>query len=400
LRDDWTLFGAPTVDQGLELNGTTQYATRAMSGEGNSAEVTVEIEFYPDFASTDGVMRIFCDLNDTGNPRLLIRKDTTNTLQIFFGNTVLIFNIAAVTLAATWLVGERNLLTVAGTSGSNDCWLNGVLLGHSATAWLPENYPLMTLGSKYNALQPFDGKITDFRIGHYLATEQEHIDRWLHQTWNWENLLDVNLQMRTGDYDPVANLTLDSSGHGTNFTLGNGAGANEPVQGKGRMAFAGAEYLRRGSVAQPAGSFTVAVTASSANTASQYVAEHHVSGTNFLMMNNLGRWYFYVGGTGGNLASSMPAALPNVLDPHTYVGVWDGVNTLLYVDGKAMIPAVTPTAPSGGTHTMAIGRRAAAASNYFTGEVFDYKYRDGQAWTPTQVQDYHRSQMAVIGHEL
>jgi len=234
-----------------------------------------------------------------------------------------------------------------------------------------------------------------------VLTLQEALDYTNNATWDWENLLDINLQMRTKDYDPTADLTLDSSGNGTHFTLGNGAGVSEPVQGKGRMIFAGAEYLERLAVAQPAGAFTAAgVIANRSGAATTYLAGSAVDGADtawLLNRHSTGPWRFYVGSVAGYVNSV--SHLRD--DAISVVGVWDGTTARLYINGVLDVAGTTgvPAQPAGGDCITALGRAPWAGSDT-TGDIFDFKYRDGQAWTPTQILDYHRSQMAVIGSQV
>ena len=110
LRDEWTLVGAPTVDEGIELDGATQYATVPLNGELNNAEMTIDIEFEPDFAHDDGVSHRLVDTNGGGG-RTLVFKSAGGGLQVYCGNTTQVLVAAAGVYGAYWVQGGRNLLT-------------------------------------------------------------------------------------------------------------------------------------------------------------------------------------------------------------------------------------------------------------------------------------------------
>jgi len=231
---------------------------------------------------------------------------------------------------------------------------------------------------------------------------QEALDYTNNATWGWENLLDINLQMRTADYDLPNVRTLDSSGYGTHFTLGDGGTpATYPTQGAGRMGFDGGDYLRRALVAQPAGAFTEAVMHIITNLgATQNLVGHgNVAGTDLssrILRLNTGIYRFYTGGGGYVFTSAYDDTLN-----HDVVGVWDGTNAYIYVDGVLDVVGTfgAPSQPAGADQPFIVGA-AFNLGNALVGDIFDFKYRDGQAWTPTQVADYHISQMRVLGHQL
>lgn len=402
-RDGWTAFGAPLYhpDGGAILNGTTQYFTRPLAGELNSASLTIHMEFYPSYNYTDNAYHYLFD--STG--RIYARKTDTaasNVLEIKMNGTT-IASVAAATYGPLWVTGGRNLLSIsANAAGANLVFFNGVQVASSATAWVQGNSAVLAIGTSITlgALLA-GGTYKRLLIGHHTSTLAEHLAYWNRTMWNWEDRCNINLMFRMADYNPTAYLTKDSSGHGVDFTLGNGAGASEPVQGDGRMVFAGAEYLQRASVAQPTGAFTVAGTIKAdRNTTAEWVMGHGpAAACNWLLANVSGQWSFYVGGLAGGNRAYMPVAI-NRINTHTYVGVWTGTATQLYVDGVYQTPAIIPLAPSFGAQNMTLGKSTNAASGYFDGTIFDFKYRDGEAWNAVQAADYHQRMMSTLGAEI
>jgi len=258
----WTLFNTPTFDaRGMILNGTTQYGTIPLQREFSSAELTVHLEFYPDFAHDDGVQHYFLDAETAGNPRFLIRKAANGVLQVYCGALTNIVYVAAASYGSYWVNGGRNILSLSTISGTNVCMLNGHQLTNTlaATAWVPKAYDTLTVGSAFDGSDKFPGAISRLYAGAHTSTLAEHTAVYNNTMWNWENRCTVDLQFRTDDYD-IANVrTLDSSGNGNHATLGDGSTPTTyPTQGAGRMTFDGGDYLQIPADATlPSGTYTV-----------------------------------------------------------------------------------------------------------------------------------------------
>lgn len=318
LRDAWTLVGNPPVDQGIELNGTTQYATVPLNGELNNDELTIEIEFYPDFVPDENVRRYFYSTTTLAvNYRLIKFEDAiSNQLRLYGGGANRV-DIALATYSPHWLVGQRNLFTAAIENGNWNVWLNGAqLVTANAQAYTPTDDAHISLGRNDAGGNYFDGKITNFKIGHYLATQQEHIDTWNHATWNWRNLLTYDFEFKTGDYDPVNSRTNDARTDVLYAVLGNGAGVGEPTQAAGYMVFDGVNDYLSG-IANPAGAFTV------------MGMKDIGTGWEFFSHNDLTEWtpVFTSGGFTGNLAALMLAG--SVLTPTQELDAERAIRTTL-----------------------------------------------------------------------
>jgi hypothetical protein len=402
LRDRWSLINNPTVNGGLTLNGTNQSATYDLNGELLSSEQTIEVEFSPNFAADDNSEHYIVD---TTGGRTIIVKGSTNTLAIYAGATTLVAAISFASYGSYWKQDDRNLLTIAIAPGNNNIYLNGqTLVSGGAIVWVPQDPTILHLGSRFTGASYFGGTIADFRVGHYLSTEQEHLDRWNHQAWKWQNQSDITLQLRYADYDITNVQTLDSSGNGNHFQLGDGSTPTTyPTQEDGRMSFDGGDSLRRSSVGQPAAAFSVLCTVNSTQPgASQFVASHNnpaFSAINwYLARSSSNQWSWYVGG-GAVANASIGPDMPDS-SVHTLVGVYDGTDTILYIDGVAQTPATTPLAPSSGTQTLELGRRSGSAGNHLIGSIFDFIYFDNQALTPVQILDYDRTMRSIYGSQV
>jgi hypothetical protein len=396
-RDGWTAFGAPLYhpDGGAILNGTTQYFTRPLAGELYSPNLTVHCECWPDFAAAEAASR---HMMATG-ANFDIYKSSTGSMVVVAGGAILLISALA-TWESLWLVGQRNLLSCSITNGAQILWLNGVQIDTSAVAYTPTNDAALTVGAYPTPAGYFPGRLTRLYIGHHTSTLAEHLAYWNRTMWNWEDRCNINLMFRMADYDPTAYLTKDSSGHGVDFTLGDGVGGSVPVQGNGRMTYAGAQYLQRASVAQPAGAFSVLWTMSRSGYAGTLVLGRHTDAALtdlawYLQQNISGAFQFTVGCASQYIQSSNRRDV-NV---NTVVGTWDGTTANFYYNGVSDKIATfgVPSQPSGAAQTMYVAKAGALA---WVGTVFDYKYLDGLALNQTQVCDYTIKMRGSLGVEI
>lgn len=96
----------------------------------------------------------------------------------------------------------------------------------------------------------------------------------------------------------------------------------------------------------------------------------------------------------GSLALAVNAARVTLADYSlvesrftTVVGIYDGTDTLIYVNGEYAAVAVTPVAPAATSNPMTIGSRANGAFRY-TGNIYHTGMADF-AISPLMVGDYH-----------
>lgn len=175
----------PTVNNGLQLNGTTQYARVIQEGwysqafrGGVSNELTVYHEFFPDFNYNEAtVARPFLDC-PVGN-RYLFYKSPTGpgfSLQFYAGAFTFVGGVAAAAYGALWRVGQKNRMAAALKSGANVFYLNGSQIGTSVTAWVRGAPTGLYIGSTNTPDAWFAGTIKDFRIYNRQLTAAEAIE--------------------------------------------------------------------------------------------------------------------------------------------------------------------------------------------------------------------------------
>lgn len=183
-RAGYVPYGTPQFPRrgGAVLNPsgtTTDYLLRNINGRLRGlATVSIQAEFQPAFAVGDNEWHHIC-ATDLAT-RFAIQKTNVNRLYVYMGGTLLT-QILAPDLAAAWNEYGRNVLTVSGTSGANDIWLNDThLLVAGATAWAPANSVLLGIGSNETggAGSLFEGWMRSLRIYNGLLTEADHLAEW------------------------------------------------------------------------------------------------------------------------------------------------------------------------------------------------------------------------------
>ena len=180
VRNNATIIGAPSIHFGAVLDGTNDYFTYPVDGQGanafNNNHLSFVIEFIPDFDYDEDADRY---LFLAGNPIASIIKEdnaANNVLTLTLGG-VAIASIAEATYSDYWLVDERNVLVVSAASENTSAWLNGTeILANDATAWTSGPASVRFNIGASAGLSPFDGTISQFKIFHSLLTADEALD--------------------------------------------------------------------------------------------------------------------------------------------------------------------------------------------------------------------------------
>jgi hypothetical protein len=276
-----SVTGSPTFDieDGVTLDGSADYITyNLMGGEFNSDPITIVIEFTPDFATNENVVRFLCD--STAGKQYRINKLANvdnNTIRIFLGNTQ-IADIAEATYSPYWTVGSRHVMVISGTSGDTDAWLNGnAILTNDATAWTADDPTEFYVGARNDGNFEFDGTIHSVKVFKAQLTAAEAQDYYDHSTYKYMDSATAVYQMRAEDHDPTNNRTLDSSGNGYHAT-----DTSDPV----KLATVGYEFdaindFFSRTHFNPSADFTVVCLVNSDNSGRfAYIASEWNAGTN------------------------------------------------------------------------------------------------------------------------
>lgn len=220
-----TITGGPQIDDGVTLDGSTQYITYALDGhEFNSANISIVVEFYPDFDYDNNQDSYIIDTTSSKRYLILKRNNAaSNNLAIQLGGTT-IANIPAGTYSPYWLVGQRNSLLISGASGSTNAWLNGTqILTNDTTAWAKKAPTALYIGSSNVGGSLFDGKITSFKVFNSLLDAQDAAAYYNNTLYDYRKRAVIDLPMDAARHDPTNTRTLDVSGYGNHVVFGDGA---------------------------------------------------------------------------------------------------------------------------------------------------------------------------------
>jgi hypothetical protein len=173
----------PTVNRGMTLDGSTQYAKILLSeysavfSGGVIDEVSIYEEFWPDFNYNEAVRRPLWDGSGGANVYACLKSEVgpDYPLLFFAGAFSLVATINASIYGPFWRVGAKNKILFSGKSGPNAFYLNGYSIGTSANLWsvLPSDNVCIgaTPGNFF-----FDGVISDFRMYSRKLTDAESIE--------------------------------------------------------------------------------------------------------------------------------------------------------------------------------------------------------------------------------
>jgi len=137
--------------------------------------LSIIMEFTPDFAYDENATRCICAADDgAGAGRYTISKAdnaAANVLMIRLGNTF-VAGIPSATYSPYWFQNQRNILIVAGESGSTNAWLNGAqILVEDVSAWVPNEATRFGVGTTAAPGSFFDGAIHSVKIMHRKLTQ-------------------------------------------------------------------------------------------------------------------------------------------------------------------------------------------------------------------------------------
>jgi hypothetical protein len=356
-----------------------------LNGELNNDELTIEIEFWPDRDyDYDATFNLF----DTTGSNYYVQKLNnagSNVLRIVLGGTTIV-DVAAATYGSLWRVGQRNLLIISGTTGATDVDLNSSeIVSADATAWTHTDDAVLSVGAAITPANYFDGHISRLTIGHFLATEQEHVDAWNKRTFDWQNRLDLHLLMRMVDHDPDNSKTLNV-GNGAALDGILGAGVHEPA----KLVRQGYEYdgndciqISSYPVNSGAWSLLIAGVSADASLANEYLSDVQ-TGRILLGWFNTSASIMYFDGTNTRTIANAWTKGDNLI--HTAVLTNDGSGQYeFYVDGESVDSFAGVNRSLGGD--IGIGCKNSADANYLTGKILTHGIAEFEM-QPVQVYDF------------
>lgn len=169
--DGGTIAGTPTIDNGLELNGTTDYVTYGLTNEFRyDAAISMQCVFYPNFEADDGSAYRIAEslpIQQYG-----IFKAGSNSLAAYLGGNT--YSVVYALYGPYWRIGQRNVITVHGESGNVEIYFNGYSFSAGAAAWTPQTVTLLAVGARNTPDYYFDGKIELLQFYDTLLDFEDH----------------------------------------------------------------------------------------------------------------------------------------------------------------------------------------------------------------------------------
>jgi len=223
IKNGGTVTGDPTIDFGATFDGTTDYISYVLDGkEFNSDELSIVIEFNPDFEADDD--EDHCLMGGGSSDDYWLLKHNANSIRLDLGNTTIGY-IPLLDYQSYWNVGSRNVIVVSGTSGNTSVWLNGnVILDEKNTVWTETIIDNMTIGSRHSSKSSFFvGTISNFQVYKSLLTAQDALNFYNNDTYNYRNKAVLDLPMGMAQHDPTNVRCLDVSGNGKHAQFGDGS---------------------------------------------------------------------------------------------------------------------------------------------------------------------------------
>ena len=224
--------------------------------------------------------------------------------------------------------------------------------------------------------------------------------------YNWRSKLLGDWPMRHADHDPVNTLSVNRGRAGTALDAVFGAGAATPTKLTYRRGydFDGADYMdcSVGGYQLTTGELSVMATLQTPPAGVYYIYSWENAGVTLVarLITTATEYRFYVGNTAAvNIATATRANYAVAVgQQHTVIGVHDGTDTLLYLNGELAATAATPLAPAATADPMRIGWRPDGGSNEYVGEMYHVGMADF-ALSPHQVAQYHREMMKRL-HQI
>jgi hypothetical protein len=174
-----TIYGAPLINHGVALNGTTDYIVYAMNSQLASQDpICIDAIFSPGFATNENAERRL--FSSTGGNYALYKRDNagSNELRLVLGGT-LIVDIAEATYSPLWAVDGWNVISISGTSGATDVRMNNSqIVTADATAWTPTDDATFAIGATGGGASFFDGVIYLIKMYGNLSVASEHTALW------------------------------------------------------------------------------------------------------------------------------------------------------------------------------------------------------------------------------
>jgi len=330
-------------DNGLELDGTADYAKRNISNfqVGKALNMSLELEFTPDFAYTENATRYLFSLG-TGYYLAKLNNAGSNVLRLYLGGTSIV-DIASATYGAYWNVGSKNTIIVATSGTATDVYLNSnLIVSGDATAWVHTYQDTLNFGCDSSYANCFDGKIHKFNLYDVKLSALEVSRLYTKTMYKFDWL---------GEYPLLAStLNADVSGNGKHLVLGTGVATPTKLTTRG-YSTDGGDKLISPNLSTSRTRITTAVVferrTGSALTkvvfANETPALDHFGDILYYVANGVFR--YFVGSVSADQRAIYINASAATAGIFVIIGTYDGTRTTLWVNGNKGSNVAVPIAP-------------------------------------------------------
>lgn len=389
------VFGTPSFDFGVELDGISDYLSfNLQAHELDFPNISIVVRFTPDFDTDENATRY---LFDSSSPRFHLYKSDNSTSNVFIlrmGDTV-VQVIAESVIAPYWLVGEENILVLSAVSGNTNMWLNGnKILNADVTSWNRGRTTTLFVGSAFNGGGKFDGKIHEVKIFQRTLTDLEAEQICCSTIYDYENRATAIYRMDAASHDAGNSRTLDSSGNGNHLPI---EGATK-IDGKG-YRFTTDDYLEDadGFLGDGITSLTVcAMFRPTNNIANQTVVSCYPDGILIQSDTTDNAGYLVLGGSGLDFGRITEGARQSGVaticlsydgsrstNAGRLVAYWNGEKADITFNGAAVVPDELDML----NVAFSIGRNA-TAGRYWEGDILEVMVIE-ETLSNLQVADWH-----------
>lgn len=231
--------GALVFSDGVVLDGTEDYVSFNCSGLSVSKNLSIELEFKPDFAYSEDANRY---LFSAGADYLVWKQNNAanNVLSITLGGTSIV-DIASAVYGGLWNVGQKNKLIISSNGITTDVYLNGTkIVDADATAWSATIQSVFNVGADSSGANVFYGNFNKVKLYQKKFTAGEAASIYLDSTFDfsWGGLYPLT----TATTDAGNSRTLDVSGNNKHLSYGAGAAAPTKLTSRGYQTD-GNDYL-------------------------------------------------------------------------------------------------------------------------------------------------------------
>ena len=235
-----TVHGAPVFSGGgMICDGANDYIVYALDGhEFYSDEISLEQEFWPDFAADENALRVL--FYDSGAKYACYKQNNASNNNILFTLGGVHRSILYADYLPHWKVNQRNVIQFSSDGANTNVRLNNNLVFSAAHIWTKQKITLLGIGATHTGASKFRGKIGSVKVYQSVLRERDHCNTYYNKSYGFTNDAVFYLPMTTACHE--ATRTLDVSGNNNHAVFGAG-GAIPTKLAKRGYGFDGGDHM-------------------------------------------------------------------------------------------------------------------------------------------------------------